>query len=150
MEIELLANHAESIPTLAEYYMAEWKPYYGVDGPGDAQADLESRLNRDALPIGLIATDDGKVCGTAALDLDVATGLTPSIVGLLVLPAQRGRGVAKALIESAESLAKRLGYDRLYISTTLLGDLLVRMGWNLLGDVEFLNAEQGSIFERKI
>ena len=150
MDIELLADHAESIPMLADWYVSEWEPYYGVNGHGDARADLESRRNRDEIPIGFVVTEGGEVYGTAALDLDAATGLTPSVVGLLVEPSQRGRGVATALLESSESLAKRLGYSRLYISTTVLGDLLVRMGWYPLGEVQFVNEEQGSIFARDL
>ena len=83
-----------------------------------------------------------QVHGTVALDLDAATNLMPSVVGLLVGRDQRGRGIATALLESAESLAQRLGYSRLYISTTVLGDLLVRIGWYPFGEVEFLNDEQ--------
>ena len=150
MNIELLADHADVIPTLLEWYLLEWEPYYGAHGPGDARADLESRCNSDAIPIGLVAMEAGEVRGTVALDLDLATNLTPSVVGLLVGTDWRGRGIATALLESAEVLAQRLGYDRLYISTTILGDLLVRLGWQPLGEVEFLNNEQGSVFVREL
>ena len=150
MEIELLADHSESIPMLSDWYVSEWEPYYGVGGPGDAQVDLESRRNRDELPIGFVATEGGKVYGTAALDIDIATGLTPSVVGLLVRPSWRGRGVATALLKSAESLGRRLGYSRLYVSTTVLSNLLVRGGWYSVGEAEFVNEEQGSIYARDL
>ncbi len=146
MQIELLAENTEVIPTLADSYLLEWEPYYGINGPGDARTDLESRCNHDALPIGLVAMEGNQVLGTAALDLDVATDLTPSVVGLLVEHEHRGRGIATKLLESAEGLAKRLGYSRIYISTTVLGDLLVRMGWHPFGKAEFLNDEQGLIY----
>ena len=116
MKIELLNDHSESIPMLADWYVSEWEPYYGVHGPGDAQSDLESRSNRDEIPIGFVAIEGDEICGIAALDLDEATDLTPSVVGLLVEPSRRGRGVATALLESAEFHAKRLGCSRLYIS----------------------------------
>ena len=150
MNIELLADHSESIPMLADWYESEWEPYYGVSGPGDARADLESRCNRDEIPIGFVVAEGGEVYGTAVLDLDAATGLAPSVVGLLVDPSQRRRGVATALLEFSEYLAKRLGYSRLYVSTTILGDLLVRMGWYSLGEVQFVNEEQGSIYARDL
>lgn len=150
MNIELLADHSESIPMLADWYISEWEPYYGVNGPGNAQADLESRRNRDEIPIGFVAAEAGEIYGTAALDLDDATGLTPSVVGLLVMPSQRGRGIATALLESSEFFAKRLGYSRLYVSTAVLGGLLVRMGWRSVGETEFLNEEQGSIYVRDL
>jgi len=150
MDIELLADHAESIPLLAEWYVSEWEPYYGPNGPGDARVDLESRCNRDEIPVGLVAIEDGVICGTAALDLDAATGLTPSVVGLLVARPQRGRGIATALLESAEALARRLGYSRLYISTNVLGDMLVRMQWREHGEVEFVDEQQGRIYTRDL
>lgn len=97
MDIELLANHAESIPTLADWYVSEWEPYYGVSGHGDARADLESRCNRDEIPIGFVVIEGGEIYGTAAL-----------------------------------------------------GDLLVLMGWYSLGEVQFLNKEQGSVYARDL
>ena len=146
MNIALLADHAEVLPTLADWYLLEWEPYYGVDGPGDARAELGSRCNQDAIPIGLVAMEGNQVQGVVALDLDVATNLTPSVVGLLVAREHRGRGVATKLLESAVSLGGRLGYSRVYTSTTILGDLLLRMGWRLFGEARFLNNEQGSIY----
>ena len=37
MKIELLADNTEILPSLVDWYEREWSPYYGVDGPGDAQ-----------------------------------------------------------------------------------------------------------------
>ena len=146
MNITLLGDHIDVLPTLADWYREEWAPYYGVDGPGDALADLESRCNKDALPVGLVAIEHNQVQGVAALDLDPATNLTPSVVGLLVGVKYRGQGVAARLLESATNLADRLGHDRLYISTTILGDHLQKKGWRYVGPVSFLNGKQGSIY----
>ena len=150
VEIELLADHSESIPMLADWYESEWPPYYGAEGPGEARTDLESRCNRDEFPIGLVAADGTNVYGTAAIDLDQATGLAPSVVGLLVWPPRRRRGIATALIQSAEFHARRLGYNRLYLSTSILGNLLLRVGWHSLREVRFANNEQGTIYVRDL
>ena len=148
MKIELLADHQSFIPQLAEWYLAEWGPYYGEGGPGDAQIDLSSRCNRDGLPLGVVAIDGEQLLGVAALDLDVTTNLTPSVVGLLVGPDFRQRGVATALIKACEEHVQQLDEPRLYVSTSVLGDLLKRLGWQAMGEVEFLNAEHGSVFVR--
>ena len=148
--IERISNHISVIPTLVEWYQSEWKPYYGIDGPGDARVDLESRCNCDQLPIGLVAIEDNQVLGTAALGLDVTTNLTPSIVGLLVGTAYRRQGIATALLSAVEELARQLEYRRLFVSTTILGDLLNRLGWKAMGEVQFLIAEQGSIYVRDL
>jgi GNAT superfamily N-acetyltransferase len=150
LRIALLADHAAQIDDLVARYRAEWAPYYGDAGPGDARRDLESRCNRDSLPIGLVAFDGDRVVGTVALDRDAATGLTPSVVGLLVAPEARRQGVAGSLIESAERLARELGYDQLFISTSVLQDPLRRRGWQEKGDVEFLNTESGKVFVRNL
>lgn len=150
MHIELLVEHPESIPELAEWYLSEWEPYYGNDGPGDALADLRSRCNRAQIPIGFVAVEDGEALGTAALDLDAATRLTPSVVGLLVRPSQRRRGVATALLGRAEALASTLGYSQIFMSTTILGDLLARTGWRVHGEVEFANGETGVVFVKDL
>ena len=91
-----------------------------------------------------------QVCGTIALDLDMTTNLEPSVVGLLVGDEHRRRGIATALLKSVEALARDLDYDRLYMSTSVLGDLLERMDWRPMGDVEFLNAERGLIYVRDL
>lgn len=146
MTIELLADNTEILPTLVDWYEREWSPYYGVDGPGNAQVDLASRCNRDAIPIGFVAKENNQLLGVAALDLDAATNLTPSVVGLLVADEFRGRGVASRLLRSATRLAKGLGYNHVYISTTTLGDHLLRNGWRWIDDTHFLNDEHGSIY----
>ncbi len=150
MKVELLDDHSESIPMLADWYVSEWAPYYGIDGPGDARTDLVSRTNRDEIPIGFVAIEGDEIIGAAALDFDVATERTPSVVGLLVEPSRRGRGVATALLKSAELHAKRLGCSRLYVSTTVLDRLLVRMGWYPLEEIEFLDSEKGLIYARDL
>ena len=146
MRIELLADNSEFLPTLVAWYEREWGLYYGVDGPGNAQVDLASRCNKDVVPVGFVAKENDQLLGVAALDLDSVTSLMPSVVGLLVADEFRRRGVASKLLESAALLAEDLGYDHVYISTTLLGDHLLRNGWREIGDAQFLNDEKGSIY----
>lgn len=146
MIVHRLFTHPEVIPTLADLYLSEWEPYYGEAGPGDALADLEARCNCDALPIGMVAMEKGIVFGTVALDIDVTTRLTPSVVGLLVAPDHRERGVATALIGACEDLARELGHHRLYMSTTMLGHLLDRMAWQKTATTKFLNKEEGTVY----
>ena len=146
MEIELLADNREILPTLVDWYEREWSLYYGADGPGNAHADLASRCNKDAIPVGVVAKENNRPLGVAALDLDPATGLIPSVVGLLVADEFRRRGVASRLLKSATLLAEGLGYNHVYTSTTVLGDHLLRNGWRRTGDAHFLNDEHGSVY----
>lgn len=146
MTIGLLADHPEFLPVLVDWYRREWRLYYGAQGPGDARADLESRCNRDSLPIGLVALRQDELQGVVALDRDPVTNLAPSVVGLLVTEKYRRKGVAAALLRAAIGLAVQLGYDRVYTSTNVLDDHLQRSGWRLTGEAHFMNDESGSIY----
>lgn len=120
LQIELLADHPEAIPMLQAWFEQEWEPYYGPDGPGNAQEDLWTSCNRDKLPITLIAVYEGEVCGTAALKVEsVSTHkhLTPWLAALLVSPAFRRRGIGEQLIAAIEEKARQLGYKHIYVGT---------------------------------
>lgn len=146
MNINYLADHREAIPTLVQWYQAEWEPYYGNDGPGDAQADLAGRCNRETQPVGFVALENGTVVGTASIGLDITTGWTPSIIGVLVEANHREKGTGTALIAACRDAARELGYQHLQISTSVLGNMLERTGWRKMGSATFLNDEQGTVY----
>ena len=137
MEIRHLIDAPAARPTLVQWFEAEWAPYYGPDGPGDAEADLAACGQRDALPIALVALGDGeRPLGTAALRAssvgsDVAPG--PWLTGLLVDPGDRDAGIASALVAAIEGEAWRLGFPSLYCSTDRADRILARRGWSEVG-----------------
>ena len=124
MRVALLADHIGAIDMLAAWYEQEWGPYYGDHGPGDAAADLASRCNRDRLPA--------------------------AVVGLLVVPEYRRKGFAGALLDAAGQFANELGYDELFMSTSILGEFLKHEGWLEKDDVEFMNSERGKVYVRSL
>ena len=50
-DIRHLLEVPEALPVLARWFVEEWGPYYGPEGPGDAEADLRAASHRDQLPI---------------------------------------------------------------------------------------------------
>ena len=150
MEISPLAKHVDALTTIADWYIREWGPFYGPKGPGDALSDLRSRCNENTIPIGLVAREGEELVGVVALDIDVATNLTPSVVGLLVPVKHRSKGIAAKLLEAAAQQAKELGFRQVYISSSAIGDHLVRNGWCRVGEAEFLNDDTGSVYVREL
>jgi N-acetylglutamate synthase-like GNAT family acetyltransferase len=49
-----------------------------------------------------------------------------------VPPAQRGKGIASALVRTVEAAARRIGYSRLYLFTTSAARLYAGLGWRAL------------------
>ncbi len=136
LQIVHLADAPAAVPILTEWFIAEWGPYYGPDGPGDAETDLAACCNRDELPIAVVALDaDQNILGTAALkpySLETHRHLSPWLAALLVAPEHRGKGIASALIAAIEDEARGRGLEALYSDTASGSTLLERRGWQML------------------
>lgn len=141
IRIRYLAERPDVVSTLAEWFVAAWEPYYGANGPGDAETDLRGSMNRDQLPICLLAIDAaGSPLGTASLASASISHpeLSPWVTAFLVAPDRRGRGVGTALVAAVEAEARRLGFAKLYISTDAASSIVRRHGWEAIDTAESL------------
>lgn len=118
---------------LARWFVEEWEPYYGADGPGNAVKDLRECCNDDDLPIAFVALDDdGTAIGTAALKQESVgseLGVGPWLAALIVPVEHRNCGIGTALIAAIENKARRLGYEEIFISTDAAENIIRRRGW---------------------
>src|SRR5258707_13045230 len=81
---------------------------------------LKTHMNRDKLPIALVAHANGQLFGTAALrvhDLEGREDLTPWLGGVFVDSAFRRRGIGAALCATVEDAARSRGIRTLYLFT---------------------------------
>lgn len=136
-QIRKLADVPSAIPTLVDWFVAEWGPWYGPSGPGDARADLEACCNRDRLPLAVVALGrENLLLGTAAVkhdSLGSELGVGPWLAAMLVEPSHRRRGVGSGLVAAVEQEAARLGYPALFTATDTAIGLLTRRGWQSTG-----------------
>lgn len=113
-----LEEVSEMIPTLVQWFVDEWEPYYGATGPGDALADLEASRDNSTLPIAVVALDDdGNPIGTASLrphSIGSHRHLGPWLAAVLVKPDLRKQGLAKELTMAIAAVAGRMGFDAIY------------------------------------
>ena len=92
-------------------------------------------MNVDRIPVAFVALDDaGDLVGTASLIFDDLEGdpRNPWLASVFVPAAQRGRGIATALVGAVEGKARELGYARLYLFTTSAASLYAALGWRAL------------------
>ena len=139
-KIIYLADARELIVPLAPLFVDEWEPYYGRQGPGDAEADLNDCCNHNEIPLALVAVgEDNEIFGTASLkakSIETHRHLTPWLATFFVVERYRGQGVGVALVEEIEKNAIRLGYDQLYVGARGVTSAMKKKGWSLLDEEE--------------
>jgi GNAT superfamily N-acetyltransferase len=152
LRIEYLADAPDVLPQLKAWFLREWAPYYGPDGPGDAADDLRSSCNRRALPITLIAFRGDELCATGALkaeSVETHKHLGPWVAALLVAPKYRRQGIRGQLVDALEELARELGFEQMYYGADVTDRYLDRNGWQPLERVSYLTGE-GSIYRKTL
>ena len=142
MRIIHLVDMPEALPTLAEWFVSEWEPWYGPAGEGDALADLAACRSGVAIPLCLVAVDDGdQVMGTASLKSESVGSehyLGPWLAALLVKAELPGKGVGSALVAAIENEARRLGLSEIFCSADASAGILERRGWQSVAKTESL------------
>jgi GNAT superfamily N-acetyltransferase len=132
VQIELLADHPEFIPLLAEWHQREWaylRPGFSMT---DRIAMLRERSGRSHLPITYVAAAGDELLGSAMLimhDMDTHPEYSPWLAGVFVSPARRRHGIGRALSEHVVREAARLGFATLYLYTPSAEDFYSRLGW---------------------
>lgn len=152
--MELLADRPDALPLLARLFVETWGPYYGPGGPGDAHADLAAFSRREGLPIAMVAVGENEsILGVAALkpvSLPSHAHLGPWIGALVVMPEERGRGVATALIGALTQEARRQGIEMLYSDTDSRSTLLSRLGWEVVDAEVSTLRDPATVYRRSL
>lgn len=136
----LLSQNPALLPVVAAWYFTEW----GRHMPGRTEADecqrLEVFLHDAALPLLLIALDDGEPVGAVQLKFHERTERPERqhwLGGVYVRESHRGQGLAAVLVEDLMLRAAALGVRDVYLQTESDdGGLYRRLGWAPLESVE--------------
>ena len=144
MKIDYLAEHPAFIPTLSQWFLREWRDYYGDKTWEDVAATFYQRLNRSRVPLALVAFEEDRPLGTISL-LEESIGtrkhLSPWLGGLYVREDARRHGIGKQLIEAAAGEARKLGVEQLFIGIRKAGDYYLRLGWEGVERVDYHGEE---------
>lgn len=134
----LLADHRELIPEVGRFRWLEW----GHEDPERAELswwiDVTARESgRDDLPVTFVAIDAGGeafgAVGLGQFDPSERRDRSPWVLGMIVRPDLRGRGIGRLLLEVLGTWAAEHGYERMWVAT---GDPAVAFyqacGWSLV------------------
>ncbi len=113
------AGDADDAPAILSCLAAAFEPYRTRYTPGawlDTVLTPETLQQRLCMMTVLVAISPGEgIVGTLAFSLSEAEG---HLRGMAVLPAWQGRGVAEALLESAETELMSAKCNRITLDTT--------------------------------
>jgi predicted N-acetyltransferase YhbS len=135
MRIDYLANHPELIPTIAEWHTREWGDVPPLATVADRIEKFRGHLNRDRIPLTLVAVDDDELLGSASLveeDLPGRDDLMPWLASVYVAPEHRRRGVGSKLVRQIVAKASELNVRELYLFTWSQERLYENLGWRVL------------------
>jgi GNAT superfamily N-acetyltransferase len=138
MSISDLSEHSRLVPQLVEGFFDEWPAWCSRVGRSAVEAIFESGSG-GALPVILVAHEDGRALGTVALRpyfAEEPMPETPWVRQLFVFPRARGRGVDRELLACLERRAANLGYERLYAATNRIERLLARRKWETFRTID--------------
>ena len=140
MKIEYLADHPQSLPTLAQWQHGEW----GHLRPGDSvearMARLENYCQRGGIPLTVVAHENGELLGSASLiphDMETRMELTPWLAGVFVAPEHRRRGIGAALVRRIMAEAAGQNVPILYLYTVHSETFYASLGWSLQEHTEY-------------
>lgn len=133
MHIGYLADHPAFVAILAPAIWEHWREALPEDTTIEHRiAKLRQHMQKAALPMALVAHEQGEVLGTASLrlhDLEGREDLSPWLGGVFVLQNHRGKGVASMLCRAIKQTASDMGIEALYLFTPDQQNLYKRLGW---------------------
>jgi predicted N-acetyltransferase YhbS len=144
VQIELLADRPEFIPTLAEWHFREWAYLRSGDSVANRIRLLHERSGRRELPVTFVALSGAELLGSAMLmhhEMDTRPQYTPWLAGVFVAPAQRQRGIGRALTQHVITEAAARGFATLYLFTPSAEAFFSHLGWSIIERTHHRDAE---------
>jgi predicted N-acetyltransferase YhbS len=135
MKIEYLADHQDVIPILSDWFYREWSYLYPERTEEDFGKFISERVNKDKIPITLVAFEDDELVGTVCLkthDMDNKPDLSPWLAGLYVKESWRKKGVGSTLVKAIEQKAVELGINHLFLYTPESANFYSNLGWSVI------------------
>jgi GNAT superfamily N-acetyltransferase len=150
----LLADHPNLVSQVGEIRWAEWgKPPEPVDL--DYWVDVtRQEAGHDEIPLTWVAIDaHGRAIGAVGIlefDPDGFRDRSPWLVGMVVTPEWRARGIGSRLVRELEGWAAQRGFPRVWVATGPAERFYQKCGWITVD--RFINdfGEDVVILERRL
>lgn len=141
MRIEFLADKPEAISTIARWYFDQWG-YLEHNNSYELTCErLAKKLNRDILPIPVIAFESNQVLGIAQLknkEMEIFPEREYWLGGLFVDPAHRGKGIARQLCNKIIEISELKKIEELFLQTEDHNiNFYLMLGWKIVEKINY-------------
>jgi predicted N-acetyltransferase YhbS len=132
IEVKYLADCPELMPLLASWFYEEWGRRDPENSPEKVEKRLRQHLNRDQVPLTLVAFRGSELMGSASLivrEMESHPQYLHWLAGVYVHQPCRQGGIGSRLVERAAEEAARIGVGELYLYTRSHEEFYARLGW---------------------
>jgi RimJ/RimL family protein N-acetyltransferase len=133
--IGFLADHLDTVPTLAGWFRDQWPDYYADWSQAEMEQDFLSDASRNRLPSRLVAFESNELVGTIVLrehGTETLPEFQPELGGLYVVESHRGQGIGTELVQAGMKLALDQGYKTVFATTVAAAGILEGLGWEFV------------------
>jgi GNAT superfamily N-acetyltransferase len=135
--VRLLADLPPLVKAVALMRWREWGDEIGREHPGWWIEATRRAAGQGALPVSWVAVDEGGsllgAVGLGQFDIDERRDRSPWVLGMIVHPAHRRRGVGRMLLSELEVFAASDGHPRVWAATGDPGrEFYTRCGWTFV------------------
>ncbi len=151
--IGFLADHTDTIPTLAKWFRDQWPDYFSNWSQEEMEDDFLTDTSRDSLPSRLVAFESGKLVGTIILrenNIETLPDSQPELGGLYVVESHRRHGTGTELVRAGMKLAIDQGYEAVYATTIAAAGILENLGWEFIKKVNQQDGKQTALYRCKL
>jgi len=141
MTIDYLADHREKLDTVVQWTHQEWGHVRGGETLNQRRKRFAASLNRDRIPLTVVAIDAGELLGSASLiahDMETRMELTPWLASVFVAEQYRRRGIGAELVRRIMVEAGKLKVPLLYLYTVQSERFYASLGWTLMERTSYL------------
>jgi predicted N-acetyltransferase YhbS len=124
LQLDLLKNRPETVPTLAQWLYEEWHSYDTSLSVEKLIDSLNKRQNDNQIPIAFVVVKNAAPVGLIALKEQSDPEFSDFPQNILwmgsfhIAPEERNKGLGKGLLKFATDVAAHLGYKEIFFYTS--------------------------------
>jgi len=134
-----IADCPKHITQLATWFQDEWRHYNPECSVQSRSEELKAKIDKNKLPLTMVATANGEILGTYSLDLSdlaIRPNLSPWLASVFVNPKYRKQGIGTLLVKESLRQAYSLGIGTFYLFTKRQqAPWYTSMGWQTIEEL---------------